>query len=456
MSLCPGGRRCHRSGRRAGSLGLRSGTVVGAAQKPNQAGPESPGLPAVTLALFLILSCTTVTLTGGGRAGADYQIRWILVASDLFLGLVVVSQLPRLPELWTHRANHRCALAATALVISLLPSLAVHPSARGGAAVLRWAGVAMIAFAVGRLVGAGRSLVVVAFAGVTVVQVAVALGERAVGGPIGLGALGEPDAYEIGGRYASSGLTVHPYVFAAWCALGGAILLAAVARARRPLGALAGAAVLPFAGVGLTMSRAGALAVALVLASFAVAALRRTDLRLVFLGAVAATALGVAVNLPGWVNRTVSSVDSEAGGVTSGRGELLDQAWGLLRLDPAFGTGPGRYVEVLVGRPELVELATQRPLRPVHVVPYLVLVEGGLVTLPALLLLVWAVFTQARRGGAVSVGVALSLVPFLLLDHLSWSYPQGLLLTGLWLGTLDHLAGRRHAPAAPERVDASS
>ena len=421
--------------------------ATAAAREPVQAAPETPSLSGVALSLYLVLSCTTIIVTGGGAEGADYQLRWILVASDLFLGVVVLAQIPALRKLWTDRLRHACALAAVVLSVSLLPSLALHPSARGGAAVLRWIGVALVAFAVGRLTGPDRTLVFGTFAGVTIVQVVVGLAERAVNGPVGLGALGEPDAYEIGGRFASSGLTVHPYVFAAWCALGGAILLAAAARAGRVSAGLLAAASLPFIGVGLTMSRAGALAVVLVLVSFGAVAVRRPELRLVLVGAVAAAAFGVFLNLPGWVNRTATSVGPSSD-VTSGRGQLLDQAWGLLRAEPVFGTGPGRYVDVLVRRPELVELATQRPSRPVHVVPYLVLVEGGLVTLPALVLLGWAVIAQTWRAGAIGAGVALSLVPFLLLDHLNWSYPQGLLLTSLWLGALDQLGGRRLLPEA--------
>ena len=400
-------------------------------------------MEALVLALFLIFSCTTISLTGGGRPDADYQLRWVLVASDLLLGLVVLTQLPHLRALWGSRSRHRCALGAVALTVSLLPALALHPSARGGAAVLRWIGVAMIAFAVGRLAGPARSLVLGTFAGVTVLQVVVALAQRVGDGPVGLDSLGEARAHEIGGRYASTGLTVHPYVLAAWCVLGAAILIAAVACAQgRGNFGLAVAAVMPFAGVGLTMSRAGALGLVLVLVSLGVAALGRPALRTVLAGAVVATGVGVALDLSGWQNRASSTSGRSVATVTSGRLDLLDQAWGLFRDDPVFGVGPGRYVEVLVDRPDLVKLATQRPSRPVHVTPYLVVVEGGLVALPALLFLGWAVVTQSWRAGAPGVGVALSIVPFMLLDHLNWSYPQGLLLTGLWLGTLDHFGHR--------------
>ena len=205
-----------------------------AAQKPIEAGPEAAGVPALALALFLIVSCTTVVLVRGGPPGADPQLRWVLIASDLFLGLVVLTQLPEVGVLWRNRSRHRCALAAVALAVSLLPSLAAPPLARGGAAVLRWIGVAMIALAVGRLAGLARSLVLATFAGVTVLQVVVALAQRAADGPIGLHSLGEARAHRDRRPLRVPGLAIHPYVLAAWCALGAAILLAAVARAGRP------------------------------------------------------------------------------------------------------------------------------------------------------------------------------------------------------------------------------
>ncbi len=296
----------------------------------------------------------------------------------------------------------------------------------------------MVALAVGRLSGSGRVLVIGVFAGATVLQVVVALAERAGNGPIGLESLGESNAIGIGGRYASSGLTIHPYVLAAWCTLGAAVLLVVVARADRVSGAMAVAAIAPFIGVGLTMSRAGVVGLAFVLTCLGIAALRQPRLRVLLVGAVVATALGIILDLSGWVSRASDS--SSASTITSSRGQLFEQAWGLFHQAPVLGVGPGRYVEALVKRPDLVKLATQTPSRPVHMVPYLVLVEGGLVVLPALLFLGWTILTQSWRAGVLGVGVTLAVVPFLLLDHLNWSYPQGLLLTGLWLGTLDQIS----------------
>ena len=385
-------------------------------------------------------------LVAGGAAHADYHARWQFLLSDVMLGVVALAHLPRVPSLWREPSRYRCALTALVLAVSLVPSWVVHPSARGNAAVLRWLGVALLALGVSRLAGAGRVLVVGAFAAVVAAQVVVALGQWAAGGPLGIASLGEARPYEIGGRYASSGLTVHPYVLAAWCVVGGSMLLAAVARSERRNPVLSLAAAFPFVGIGLTIGRSGALATVLVLVTMAFAAVRRPRLRQAVAAAILATALGVGLNFSGWVSRGAETTPGSEE-VSTGRVALLRQAGELFRDSPVFGVGPGRYVETLTDRPEVMALATE--LRPVHLAPYLVMVEGGLLVLPALLFLGWAVVTQARRSGLIGLAVALSMVPFLVFDHLNWSYPEGLLLTGLWLGALDHLAIREPTDISP-------
>jgi hypothetical protein len=320
------------------------------------------------------------------------------------------------------------------------------------AALLRWAAVVALGLTIASVRRDGRILVLGALALVTLTHVAVALAERAHGGPLGLDTLGESSAYDIGGRYASSGLTVHPYLLAAWCAVAGAGLLALGGR-RGPghrLLTLAGA--VAFGGIGLSMSRAGAIGAVLALGALAFA-WRRQALRsrlVPVAAAAAAFGAGILLNLGGWLARAGQTGGRDS--VTSGRGALLRQAWPLLRDHLALGVGPGRYVLALEQRPGLVALSQQSP-RPVHVTPLLLVVEGGILVVPALVLVTLAVVRACRLGGVPAVAVALAMVPFLALDHLAWSYPQGLVLTGVWLGVLD-LLGRKAEDATPPRVAA--
>ncbi len=423
-------------------------TTSTAPARPTTSTPagSEPTTSALALAVVLVLSATTITLAVvDSRPGRDFQLHTILLASDLsLLALVVVSAggVGQAVRAWR---SHACALAALGVGIAMVPAALLNPVDRGAAALLRLAAAVAVGLGVASARGDGRRLVTGALAAVTLAHVAVAWAQRAAGGLIGLGALGEARATSIGGRYASSGLTVHPYVLAAWCAVAGTSLLVLARRRGFPARLAAVAGVTAFAGTGLTMSRAGAAAAVLALAALAVSTRRPSGRsgRVPVAAAAVALVLGALVNLPGWLSRAGQGSGSVEA-VSSGRGALVRQAWGLLGDHLLTGVGPGRYVLALIERPELVELSSQTP-RPVHVTPLLLVVEGGLLVVPALMLLALAIGRACRRGGAGAVAVTLAMLPFLALDHLAWSYPQGLVLTGVWLGLLD-LLSRRDVP----------
>lgn len=424
-------------------------TVVGdRAASPDQprhvSGPDAPSL---ALAVVLILSATTIIITQvDSRPPGDYQLHTLLIGSDLALLVLTLIASRGLPAAIRSWRRHACALGALAVGIAMVPALVIHPSDRGAAALLRWAGAVAVGIGVGSARREGRRLVIGALAAVSLAHVAVAWAERAADGTVGLGALGEPHAYSIGGRYASSGLTVHPYLLAAWCAVAGTALLALAQRRQSGGGLARVAGIAAFGGIGLTMSRAGAVAGTLALAALAVSARRAPNHRAGTgaswrtIAAAAALAVGILVNLSGWASRA-GQASGSIDAVSSGRGALLRQAWALLQDHPVTGVGPGRYVLALSERPAIVALSAQSP-RPVHVTPLLLLVEGGVLVIPALILLGLAVRRACLRGGAPAVAVTLAMLPFLALDHLAWSYPQGIVLTGVWLGVLD-LLGRR-------------
>jgi hypothetical protein len=425
---------------------------------PDETAPIAAGRPgfapdaaSLAAAVVLVLSATTVVLANiDSRTGRNYQLHTLLIGSDLSLLALTLVAARRLPAAFRAWRRHACVLAGLAVGVSLVPAFLVHPSDRGAAALLRWAAGVALGLTVGAARRDGRRLIIGALGFVTLAHVTVALAQRASGGPIGLGSIGEPGGYAIGGRFAASGLTVHPYVLAAWCVVAGTALLV-VGRHRKTAGGLATiAGIAAFGGIGLTMSRAGALAAALALGALAVAAVRSADRawRGNVMAAGLALGAGVLVNLSAWLSRAgkTGSVDA----ISSGRGALLRQAWPLLGDNLLTGVGPGRYVLALLERPELVALSDQTP-RPVHVTPLLLVVEGGLLVVPALVLLAIAIGWACCRGGA-AVALTRAMVPFLVLDHLAWSYPQGIVLTGVWLGTLDRL-GRKDDDEGDEKGD---
>jgi len=383
---------------------------------------SAPAAAPVALALVLVLSATTIALANvDTRPGRDFQLHTILLASDLALLALLVTAVGGLRRAIGAWPDHACALSGLAVGLAMVPAALVHPSDRGAAALLRLAGAVAVGLGVASARGEVRRLVFGAVAVVSLAHVAVAFAQRAAGGRVGLRALGEAQAVEIGGRYASSGLAVHPYVLAAWCAVAGTGLLAVACHRGAPSRLAAVAGVAAFGGIGLTMSRAGAVAGVLGLGALVLSTGRPADRpwRAPVAAAAAALVLGTMASLSGWVSRAgqgTGSVDA----VSSGRGALLRQAWGLLGDHLLTGVGPGRYVLALTERPDLVELSSQSS-RPVHLTPLLLVVEGGLVVVPALALLAVSMVRACRRGGGLAIAVTLAMLPFLALDH--WPGP---------------------------------
>lgn len=265
---------------------------------------------------------------------------------------------------------------------------------------------------------------------------------------VGLDALGEEPLpfWEFGRALAPQGTMVHVYPLAALALLSATAAVAFVVRRHLPDRLLALVAVC-IASVGFTFSRAGALALALVLATLAVGGARsdrRTRLAMVALVAGAAVP-GVIWN-DGWAAR---GGDTREGDVSTGRVVLMRQAKDLIAGEPAFGVGPGRYVIEL--RDRGVDPAnTGGMLKPVHNLPLLVAAEAGVVAGALVVALLAVLGWRAWRAGPVALAVYLAYLPYTLLDHFPYSFPQGLVMTGVWIGVIEWLAGEHaRAPATP-------
>jgi hypothetical protein len=233
----------------------------------------------------------------------------------------------------------------------------------------------------------------------------------------------------------------HPYVLAGFCALAACLLVLEGVRSARPLPWLV-AAGLVVSPIGVLYTRSGPLALAIVCAGLALGARARP---LAHAAAIGVLLVGAGIpalwQLDGWVAPTRPTV-------LNGREIFVSENLVLFERSPLVGIGPGRSVIEL--RKEFGDdPSLEQLLQPVHDVPALAAVEGGIaagiVAAVLVVFLAWCV-----RRDALGLALLGPLLPFFLLDHWPYTYPQGLVLTGVWLGFLDARAAatRARAPAA--------
>lgn len=161
------------------------------------------------------------------------------------------------------------------------------------------------------------------------------------------------------------------------------------------------------------------------------------------------TAIPAAIWNHGWRDRAAQTTSATtAGQLTTDRTHLVHEAAVLIRAEPVAGVGPGQYIPALRRRLKVEQDADLGNFRPVHNVVLLVGAEGGVLALLAAAGLFALVGWRAVRSGPVAVAVYLAYVPFAMLDHFAYSFPQGLVLTGFWLGLLDLIAHQRSVARA--------
>jgi hypothetical protein len=409
--------------------------------------PELPPLRLSAALLVIALMPFPLVVRGWGNPKLAYDYLTIVFPVDIaFAALLVTGARPFAERLRSRRAGMGTTVwAALAAVMSL--AWLAHPSSRGFHTVFELWAVAVLADTVAETVERGAGMFISAvFGGIAVVETLWSAAQLVTGGSLGLTALGE-DAHPLlrfsHQTQAPMGSMVHPYVLAGLALVGSGLLVWQGLSSRRPAVWFAGAAV-AIAPVGFTFSRAGALGALLLVGGIALAG-RRLACRRLVAGAVLALALGVAVPAavwaPGWHLRAENTTSaSSASSLTTDRATLVHQSVSLLRREPITGVGPGRYVPALTTADHL-RLGSL--VKPVHNLPLLIGAEGGSVALVLALLLFAAVGWRALRAGAVATAIYLAYIPFSMLDHFPYSFPQGLVITAVWLGVLDALSARR-------------
>jgi len=409
---------------------------------------ESLDLGAVLAAAALVLSAFPVVAAGFSDRPGPYIVQTYLFWSDL--PLIAVGLL-RLPDLARRVLARRLDIgtALVVLVAALTVAWAAHPSLRGALQVLRFLGVAGAVVSTARGGPNVRRLLVGALAGFTAVQVVLATMQRTTGGPVGLQSIGEQSEplVTIGGSGAPQGTMIHPYLLAGLAMVTIGVLAAVALRLPHRARACASLAGVAGVAIGLTYSRAAVVALAGLVAAI-LFAVRSRPTRRAALTVLAAVLIGSGATAlvagDGWIGRAQES--SIGSNLTSGRGELADQALAIIRRHPLIGVGTGRYVLAVEEDVAVADRST-RLLQPVHAVPLLLLAEGGVVAAAAVGLLALALVRTALRAGPAGWALLVGYAPFLLLDHFPVTFPQGLVITAAWLTALELSSTARSEPA---------
>lgn len=441
----------------------------------NRTSPAVTAAPAsaqLQVELRHVMACVTVllmpfplVLKGFGNPALTYDYNTIIFPVDVaFLGLIISGAGATAKRVVERRAGFGTTMW---MVFSLVMTAAwfADPSARGAHTILELWGCAVLA---GTLTEAftmdAGPLVLGTVAIVACGETLWSVLQLITKSNLGLHRLGEDRdpflAFSAHGL-APMGSMVHIYVLCGLGLIGGGVLMlpGVAAKSNRLWLLAAGVAIVP---VGYTYSRAGLLGAALLIGGLGLGLFSRTGNAGRGRVALAVLALIVGVGVPaaiwhgGWTERvTETTTATTAAQLTTQRGTLTHEGLSQIRANPIFGVGPGQYVISLKERFHHEADRTVQIFKPVHNVPLLVAAEGGVLAGAAFLGLLALVGWRAVRSGPGPTGLYLAYLPFLLLDHFPYSFPQGLVITAIWIGALDaSWPGRRAglnvpAPAAP-------
>jgi len=400
---------------------------------------------ALLVAVTVILGAFPIAIAQPGRGPGGYDFQTIVFPSDIPLVLLIVLMVPVVVGRIRERRFPAVAWALLALLAWMVVAFAVHPSQRGVADLVRLAGLLAMVVAIVDLKQTSEwALVLISVGAVAVFETGVGVAELVHGGYIGLGAFGEfgQPLWRFGGGLAPQATMVHPYVFAGFGLVAG--FLFAAAYTRRPVRALLAGAAIAIVPLGYTYSRAGLLGFVGALAVLA-SAVFVPALRSRFIPVVLALAVGAAVPAliwrDGWVSRANQSVKARnAASLSTDRGWLIHEATGLIVDHPVFGVGPGLYVTALKEKYGTERNRSVGIFKPVHNLPLLLTAEGGIPAGLAMTALLILAGLRSLRGGRPALALFIAYLAFTQLDHFAYDFPQGLIITALWLGGIEVLA----------------
>lgn len=363
-------------------------------------------------------------------AGADDDPNLRVSASpyDLPALVLTVMLLPEMFRATLRRARQPRAwplhLGLGALAWLLLTT-AVHPNWRAVELFAHGLAGAAVAFYLATRDRIAVLTIAATIAFVAGLQAAMGIAQSLTGDVIGLGPLEvSRELRKVGDSYSARGSFVHPYHFTALLMLGlGATFVVRrlsaghwVSRWTVPVTALIGLA------VPLTFSRAALLALAVIVPLGLLT--RERALAVVLLATVGA---GLLLGWSGWQERGETTADPAR--ATSSRTTRISEAEMLFESEPVWGVGPGNYSIAL-------ERTDPPKLLPAHNVVVHFGVEAGAIGGVLAALGVSALAVLSIRGGPVGMIVGASVVNFHLFDSFPHVYPNGVVITGVWIGLI--------------------
>ena len=368
--------------------------------------------------------------------GVGFNDRAPVFVADVFLGVAAVRTLPSLKR--PFRRPGPIGMCALALAATWSVALVVHPSPVGIVTTLRYLCLFVTIPAFGRMLRSQPRFVGGVLAIAAAFESCVVVLQGLLGRRLGLGLLEAPDPFRsYGGRALAPIGTIHHADLQGWFLTSIAALLILLALRRAiPAKWAAGILALGVAAGVVSYRRVTILEWAGLGAALLVVFVARPESRRVATGLGAAMLFGAIImtphSLPGWTDRAeiIQQADTP---FDSGRAALLPQATALLRSSPWSGVGPVQYLPALMKHnPGMTSGATI-----LHVVPFLLTVEGGLPVGVALCGVAAACALAIRRrrpgvpGFAVTLGLSTPLVVMSFLTPLPTMYAIGPLLTAL-------------------------
>jgi O-antigen ligase len=325
--------------------------------------------------------------------------------------------------------------AMIALLCALSVSLAIHPAMTGLMTVTRFGGAIALVDVLSHSPTAMRSSAAKIWLGWSVVEAAVAVGQKSLSRAIGVpGEVGIP--FELLGSFSvPTGTSYGPHPIAAMglVAIGLGVFGShhrLVSRRWACAGSAGGAVI-----VGITCGTAGALSLAALLIASVVALARqptaRSNVGPVLAVVVVGFAFAAATSIDGWRFKAERTATTDVAAASNGRAGMIDESLAMIRRWPVLGVGPGRFLATRDAHPDIAAKASED--QAVHNVALLIVTESGVLGALALGGIAFAVFRRVRRRPFAPALLA-AMLGHALFDHAPWTFGFGMVQLALVLG----------------------